>query len=284
MQHSTSVASRTRKLSKRLQGRQEVAAVCYRITLQGIQFLLVRTGGRRWTFPKGGVKTGFSYARSAALEAFEEAGVHGRIEEMPFARYQNSKGPGKTKSARELARTEPPVIAHLCEVASLEAPQEVEREPTWFSPEETKRRLSKDRPGGLGGNMAAVVDRAVARITRTRSTSFKADDGLRRNRFDAQEDKNLGARESALIRYFSMERRSVISSDGTQVEGNQRIRAGVRRLIAIDRTQRSGETNQTFDAANQPADLGAVITTITGDPITAKRLSLPPRKQLGSGK
>src|SRR5215470_13183079 len=63
-------------------GRQLVAAVCFRLLSTGVEFLLVRTRRGRWTFPKGGTQAGFSHAQSAALEAFEEAGVHGRIEEM----------------------------------------------------------------------------------------------------------------------------------------------------------------------------------------------------------
>ena len=66
---------------------QQVAAVCYRIRKRGIEFLLIQTRGGRWIFPKGGVESGLTHAQSAALEAFEEAGVHGRMEEIPFTRY-----------------------------------------------------------------------------------------------------------------------------------------------------------------------------------------------------
>src|SRR5271169_3518963 len=84
----------TAKLSplSRLPGRrQQVAAVCYRMRKRGIEFLLVQSRGGRWIFPKGGVESGLTPAQSAALEAFEEAGVHGRMEEIPFARYFRRK-------------------------------------------------------------------------------------------------------------------------------------------------------------------------------------------------
>src|SRR5215470_13683772 len=71
--------------------RQQVAAVCFRILSTGIEFLLVRTRRNRWTFPKGGVQPGLTHAQSAAIEAYEEAGVHGRIEEATFAQYRNGK-------------------------------------------------------------------------------------------------------------------------------------------------------------------------------------------------
>src|ERR1700683_5047142 len=65
---------------------EQVAAVCYRLRGTTIEFLLVRTrGGGRWTFPKGSAEPGLTHAQAAALEAFEEAGVHGRIEATSFA-------------------------------------------------------------------------------------------------------------------------------------------------------------------------------------------------------
>src|SRR5882672_1187772 len=74
-----------------MRGSEQVAAICYRIGKRGIEFLLVRTRGGRWTFPKGSVESGLTHAQAAALEAFEEAGVHGRIEEAAFARYVRVK-------------------------------------------------------------------------------------------------------------------------------------------------------------------------------------------------
>src|SRR6059058_2782455 len=98
---------------RRLRKCQQVAAVCYRIRGGGIEFLLVQTRGGRWTFPKGGVEPGLTHAQAAALEAYEEAGVHGRMEEVSFTRYVRRKGSGSS-SAIEVG-----VSAHLCEVLRL---------------------------------------------------------------------------------------------------------------------------------------------------------------------
>ncbi len=141
----------------RLREVSQVAAVCYRHRGEGIEFLLVQTGGGRWTFPKGGVEPGLTHAQTAALEAFEEAGVHGRMEQVPFARYLHLKR-GKA-SKRELM-----VQAHLCEVARLSPPQEPGRNRTWFSAAEAKKQLRQDRAVEHGRSMARVVDRAVSRI------------------------------------------------------------------------------------------------------------------------
>ncbi len=180
--------------------RQQVAAVCYRTGTQGIEFLLVQTRSGRWIFPKGGVEAGLTQAQSAALEAFEEAGVHGRIEEMPFARYRLDKSSGKksahkkTSSRKTSSKTSgETVTVHLCEVSHLEAPQEAYRAPTWFSAEKAKRRLMANRDGKFGEELAGVVDRAVSRIRRLEAsagTDFQ-NDALRKVRFEAFENVSM---------------------------------------------------------------------------------------------
>ena len=141
-----------------MRGSEQVAAVCYRLSKRGIEFLLVRTRGGKWTFPKGSVESGLTHAQAAALEAFEEAGVHGRIEETAFARYVRIK-PGRRSSQIEIV-----INAHLCEVTQLDSPEETNRHPTWFSCKKAKRRLHEERPADYGKDLARIVDRAVARI------------------------------------------------------------------------------------------------------------------------
>ena len=136
-----------------------MAAVCYRLRHSRIEFLLVQTrNAERWTFPKGCAEPGLTHAQAAALEAFEEAGVHGRIEEARFTQYRHRKG-------RSLG-AEFVVSAHLCEVRKLDTPHEADRHPTWFSAEKAKQRLREDRKREFGADLARVIDRAVARIQR----------------------------------------------------------------------------------------------------------------------
>ena len=104
---------------------EQVAAVCYRIRDEGIEFLLIRTrSSGRWTFPKGSAEPGLTHAQAAALEAFEEAGVHGRIEEASFASY--IRRGGARKSAKS-GKKEVAVYAHLCQVFRLSPPKESKR-------------------------------------------------------------------------------------------------------------------------------------------------------------
>jgi 8-oxo-dGTP pyrophosphatase MutT (NUDIX family) len=142
---------------RRLKECEKVAAVCYRVRPSGIQFLLVHTKKGRWTFPKGSVEPGLTHAQAAALEAFEEAGVHGRMEEAPFTRYVHHKGHNSSFAQIK-------VSAHLCEVTRLEPPPESGRNRTWFSIEKAKERLQERRSPAHGSELTRVVDRAVARI------------------------------------------------------------------------------------------------------------------------
>ena len=146
---------------RKLRGSEQVAAVCYRLSKHGVQFLLVRTRGGHWTFPKGSAESGLSHAQSAALEAFEEAGVHGHIEETAFARYVRVKNGSRRSPDIEVV-----INVHLCEVTRLSDPEEDGRHPTWFSADKAKRKLRHDRAADYGDDLAHIVDRAVARIQR----------------------------------------------------------------------------------------------------------------------
>lgn len=152
---------------RRLRGCEQVAAVCYRVRRSEIEFLLVRTNSGHWTFPKGSAEPGLTHAQAAALEAFEEAGVHGRMEEASFTRYIRRKRNGNP--AGRAAKKEIAIQAHLCEVMRLDTPQEPNRDPTWFSAEKAKQRLSEDRTPDYAAELTRVVDRAATRIQRLRS-------------------------------------------------------------------------------------------------------------------
>lgn len=167
---------------RKLRECEQVAAVCYRVRGGGgIEFLLIRTrGSERWTFPKGGAEPGLTHAQAAALEAFEEAGVHGRIEEAPFARYVRRKRGDRRKPAKGSGEKEVAVNAHLCEVLRLGDPKESNRDRTWFYAAEAKQRLREGRRSDAGAEFARVVDRAIARIQRLRGANGIFDDRSKR--------------------------------------------------------------------------------------------------------
>jgi len=117
-------------------------------------------------------------AQSAALEALEEAGVHGRIEDVPFASYFR-------QGRRSPIASELPVSAHLCQVLHLAAPQESDRHPTWFTAEKAKRRLQADRAHEEGNELVRVVDRAIGRLQRLHQETHNLPDPLRQVQFEA---------------------------------------------------------------------------------------------------
>ena len=155
------VKSFNSSLLRRSRGRDQAAAVCYRISDKGVEFLLVQTRNGCWTFPKGKVEPGLTPAQSAALEAFEEAGVHGRIEEVSFMKYSRRSGKGLSEIL---------VSAHLCEVLRQVAPQESKRNPTWCSLEKSKRRLHDGRNPQTALGLFRVLETAVNRIESLRQS------------------------------------------------------------------------------------------------------------------
>ena len=203
---------------RQLRDCEQVAAVCYRVRGGGIEFLLVRTRGNgRWTFPKGGAEPGLSHAQAAALEAFEEAGVHGRIEEASFAQYRR-KQRGARKSGSKSDGKGLVINAHLCEVLRLGNPQESRRNRTWFSAQDARRRLREGRSSDDGDEFARVVERAMKRIQQQRGRTGTADgqkedcpqkdqvrwdtsqkDGLQKVQFEAQIN---GRVESSRVPYI----------------------------------------------------------------------------------
>ncbi len=239
--------------------RQQVAAVCYRRGKRGVEFLLVQTRGGRWIFPKGGVESGLTHAQSAAVEAFEEAGVHGRMEEIPFARYFR-----RGQDAARFSEGEHAVAAHLCEVTRLEPPQELNRNPTWFSADRAKQRLLKDRAPEFGAELARVVERAESRIQRLHARAPRIPDrvyaeGLQEVRFEAFE---YGRRhgEAVFARYFRGQRDTHSSAAIEAV-----VQAHLRKIQPVGV---SGEIRRPVlrlgTGAGSPADAANNVTAIDG--------------------
>ncbi len=139
----------------------QVAAVCYRIRGLSLEFLLVNTSAGKWTFPKGRIEPSLSGPESAAREALEEAGARGRIEEAHFGWYIDTKRAlGHDNRTREIV-----IAAYMFEVRSTVSPEEGDRNPTWFTPQEAKKRLGERRAPKYSGQLATLVDAAVKRIT-----------------------------------------------------------------------------------------------------------------------
>ncbi len=119
----------------------QVAALPFRARLGGIDILLVTTRQtRRWLVPRGWPMKGRKDHEAAAQEAYEEAGVIGKVRKHPIGAYTYQK--------RLLSRVEPcRVMVYLLRVeAELESWQERDqRRRQWFDQSEAALRISEPR-------------------------------------------------------------------------------------------------------------------------------------------
>lgn len=83
----------------------QVTVVPWRPGREGAEVLLVSAwsgtpdGRLRWVLPQCGIEPSQTPLDAAAAEAWQEAGVEGRIERLPFARYEYAAGPGLCRVA-----------------------------------------------------------------------------------------------------------------------------------------------------------------------------------------
>ncbi|MCK7612064.1 NUDIX hydrolase [Roseibium sediminicola] len=111
----------------------QIAALCHRMRDGRAEVLLVTSKStRRWILPKGWPILSHRAHRTAAIEAFEEAGVVGRVHKNPFASFSSYKG----GEAGLKIRTE--ILVFLVDVDSVaeEFPDSAERDSRWVSIEE----------------------------------------------------------------------------------------------------------------------------------------------------
>ena len=105
---------------------------------------------RRWIFPKGIVDPGETSEEAGLKEAFEEAGLHGRILGQPLGVYQDAKW------GAELSVT---VFVMAVERSAVEWPESAVRERRWVDPERAAELLSKPQ---LRTYLAAALERLPA--------------------------------------------------------------------------------------------------------------------------
>lgn len=116
----------------------QVAALC-RNPKNGKVLLITSRGTKRWIIPKGWPMPGRSLAAAAAQEAWEEAGVHGEVEERAMGSYHYDKW-----------QDEGYTIPVQVQVFSLSAdrlddtfPETQQRRREWFTPTEAAARVDE---------------------------------------------------------------------------------------------------------------------------------------------
>jgi 8-oxo-dGTP pyrophosphatase MutT (NUDIX family) len=129
-------------------GRQ-FGAIPYRHVDGETVFLMItarRTG--KWIFPKGDPVEGLTPAESAAEEAYEEAGVRGRIGAAPAGHYRAFRArAGKARAGKVRPAVKTPVLVEMYPLEVAEQfddwPEKGERRRHWATLAEARRLLSE---------------------------------------------------------------------------------------------------------------------------------------------
>lgn len=131
----------------------QYAALPYRLAATGPQVLLVTSREtRRWIIPKGWSKKNVAPHDMAAIEAFEEAGVRGKVKKKPLGDYAYDK---RLEDGSVLACD---VTVFSLEVSTelAEWPERMQRERRWVSPAAAVELISEP---GLVPILKRLADR-----------------------------------------------------------------------------------------------------------------------------
>jgi len=126
------IAKKIAKKSARKSGAHtQVAALCYRFNRKKrVEVLLITSRGtRRWIPPKGWPIEGLAPQKAAAQEAFEEAGVKGRVYRHALGRYDYLRDPEQGDSASAEAYIFPLEVKKLV----VDFKEKGQRKIRWFS-------------------------------------------------------------------------------------------------------------------------------------------------------
>jgi 8-oxo-dGTP pyrophosphatase MutT (NUDIX family) len=116
----------------------QYGALPYREIKSGVQFLLVTSREtRRWIIPKGWPQRGMPPHRAAALEAFEEAGVFGKIGKKTVGSYWYDKAVEPGFAVRCKVRVFPLNVTRQFKTW----PEKRQRRTQWYSPPQASRRV-----------------------------------------------------------------------------------------------------------------------------------------------
>jgi len=120
--------------------RTQFGAICYRIVKDRPQVLLITSrGSQRWIIPKGWPIEDVTPSEAAATEAWEEAGVRGRIIDQCIGLYSYFKEMPNDQSLPCAVLVFPFKVKALAEAY----PEAGQRKRRWFSPKKAAARVEE---------------------------------------------------------------------------------------------------------------------------------------------
>jgi 8-oxo-dGTP pyrophosphatase MutT (NUDIX family) len=116
---------------------KQIAALPFRTKSAKLRILLITTRGkRRWSVPKGWPMRRKRPHHAAAVEAYEEAGLLGRISPRAIGRFTHSKGKGKRKIVLDVK-----LFPLKVKKRSKRWPERGQRRAIWLPASEAARRV-----------------------------------------------------------------------------------------------------------------------------------------------
>lgn len=136
-------------------GKKQFAALPFRLDNSELRVMLITTKSkRRWSVPKGSLIRNTSPHRTAALEAYEEAGVMGVIAKRALSSFKHRKRKGERTRTMDVAVF--PMKVHGRE---RWWPEKGEREAIWVSAEMAARLVHKAELRQLIKRFAAQTEK-----------------------------------------------------------------------------------------------------------------------------
>lgn len=132
----------------------QVAALCLNPDT-GQVLLITSRGTGRWIVPKGWPMPGRSLAEAAMQEAWEEAGVTGRIEHTEIGRYHYDKEQAHGFAIPIEVRVFPLHVDQLKD----NFPERDERKRRWFAPDEAARTVAESGLRKILKNLRGTPER-----------------------------------------------------------------------------------------------------------------------------
>lgn len=126
----------------------QACALPFRRVRGRVEFCLITTSQGRWNYPKGVVDPGETHEQAALKEAFEEAGLHGRILGQPLGSYSLAKF-GRTWEVTALL-----MQVHQCDPSWQEQHM---RQRRWVGAQEARRLLTQR-------HLHNLLDEALRRV------------------------------------------------------------------------------------------------------------------------